>query len=57
MDMIMVLNATFNNISVTLVYRGGQFYWWRTPEYPEKTCCKTLANFITSCCTENTSPE
>jgi hypothetical protein len=17
-------------------YRGGQFYWWRTPEYPEK---------------------
>ena len=18
-------------------YRGGQFYWWRTPEYPEKT--------------------
>jgi hypothetical protein len=19
------------------VYHGGQFYWWRTPEYPEKT--------------------
>ena len=19
------------------LYRGGQFYWWRTPEYPEKT--------------------
>ena len=18
------------------LYRGGQFYWWRTPEYPEK---------------------
>jgi hypothetical protein len=18
-------------------YRGGQFYWWRNPEYPEKT--------------------
>jgi hypothetical protein len=30
----MALNATFNNISV---YRGSQFYWWRKPEYPEKT--------------------
>jgi len=30
----MVFNATFNNISV---YRGGQFYLWRKPEYPEKT--------------------
>jgi hypothetical protein len=30
----MVFNATFNNISV---YRGSQFYWWRKPEYPEKT--------------------
>ena len=25
----MVFNATFNNISV--------IYWWRKPEYPEKT--------------------
>ena len=33
----MVFNATFNNISVTKVYRGGQFYWWRKTEYPEKT--------------------
>jgi hypothetical protein len=19
------------------LYRGGEFYWWRTPEHPEKT--------------------
>jgi hypothetical protein len=30
----MMLNATFNNISV-ISWR--QFYWWRKPEYPEKT--------------------
>ena len=33
----MVLNATFNNISVIFqLYRGGQFYWCGKPEYPEK---------------------
>jgi hypothetical protein len=29
----MMLNATFNNISVI----SWQFYWYRKPEYPEKT--------------------
>jgi hypothetical protein len=30
----MVSTTTFNNISVIL---WRQFYWWRKPEYPEKT--------------------
>ena len=32
--MVMVLNATFNNISVI---SWGKFYWWRKPGYPKKT--------------------
>jgi len=28
----MVLNTTFNNISVISYLRGGQFYWLRKPE-------------------------
>jgi hypothetical protein len=45
---VMVFNATFNNISVT-VYRDGKFYWWRKPEYlgNPPTCLKSLTNFIT----------
>jgi hypothetical protein len=41
-------------------YRGGQFYWWRKLEWPEKkplTCHKSLTNFITECYIEYTSPE
>jgi cytochrome b561 len=32
--MVMVFNATFNNISVISWW---SVYWWRKPEYPEKT--------------------
>ena len=34
MARVMVFNATFSNNSV--IYRDGQFYWWRKPEYLEK---------------------
>ena len=33
---VRVFNATFNNISATSI-SWQQFYWWRKPEYPEKT--------------------
>jgi hypothetical protein len=42
----MVFKATFNNISVL---SGGEFYWWRKLEYPEKTTdmSQVTENFIT----------
>jgi len=40
----MVLNATFNNISVL---SGSQFYWWTKPEYREKTIDLSKTDFIT----------
>jgi len=30
-----MFNATF--AAIFQLYRGSQFYWWRKPEYPEKT--------------------
>jgi len=34
--MVILFKATFNYISA-ISNRGGQFYWWRKLEYPEKT--------------------
>ena len=38
-----MFNTTFNNISVISWRR---FYWWRKPEYPEKTIAVEIENQI-----------
>jgi hypothetical protein len=54
---VMVFNANFKNISVVISW-GGQFYWLRKQEYPEKTTDlrKSLTNFITLSSIDDTSP-
>jgi hypothetical protein len=34
---VIVFNATFNHTHAFQLYSDSQFYWWRKPEYPEKT--------------------
>jgi hypothetical protein len=41
---VMVLNATFNNISVNISWQSSQFYWWRKPDLPQVT--NKLVSFV-----------
>jgi hypothetical protein len=34
------------------LYRGGQFYWWRKTEYPEKTVV-VIGTYCTGTCKSN----
>jgi hypothetical protein len=50
--LLLVLNATFNNVSVGQFFGAGNRSTWRKP----LTCRMSLTNFITKCCIVHTSP-
>jgi hypothetical protein len=39
--------CAINSNPVFQLYRGGQFYWWRSTRRKPPTCYKSLTNFIT----------